>query len=515
MVKKKKESEPIQTYFVDTKYEMVQQVWDPLKKRTSFLMFLDNEKKFVNKIIHQNLQYIPIRGPELRLGLVLMPSDIEEYGEVRNLVSNIQDHIWKYLDISPYMCQLATWYILLTWVYEKFQTINYLRCLGDTGCGKTRFLNVIGGLCMNATKVSGATTVSAIKRLNQKWHGTILVDEGDFRDSDETNALMKFFNLGYERDSPMVNVDKNHPEKLEFFIPYGPKIIASRKRFIDQALEARCLTEIMKQTERPDIPYVLPQSFYREQLLLRNQLLKFRFDFIRKIDPDADIDFSDIFLEPRLKQATHSFATLFAADREILGEFKQFISRYQEEIIEERASSYDGLLVNTFFRLSSQKYDTITAKSVVTALEDIGVHTNVRTVGRHLKALGFSTVVRKIDGHPTRVILEPKKGGTIIYKRYVPGYNVTKVTKHTYNGNNNINNNNAQKSPKNAIVPLSVYNVTNVTNVTNTPIFLHCRICGNPESSFFSDEGLPICQRCGDQLFPDGIIRILGGVKNE
>ena len=60
--------------------------------------------------------------------------------------------------------EIATQYILLTWVYDKFNELPYLRLRGDFGSGKTRALLVIGSICYKPFFASGASTVSPLRQ---------------------------------------------------------------------------------------------------------------------------------------------------------------------------------------------------------------------------------------------------------------------------------------------------------------------------------------------------------------
>jgi 5S rRNA maturation endonuclease (ribonuclease M5) len=88
----------------------------------------------------------PINGEDVELGAVRLPSGVEEYGDTLTLLTEIEAHIYRYLDVSPNYLKFAAYYVLLSWLYDRFNTLPYLRALGDTGCGKSRFLDVIGGL---------------------------------------------------------------------------------------------------------------------------------------------------------------------------------------------------------------------------------------------------------------------------------------------------------------------------------------------------------------------------------
>ena len=52
--------------------------------------------------------------------------------------------------------------MLLSWVYDAFNEVPYLRLRGDFGSGKTRFLLTVGALCNKPIFASGASTVSPI-----------------------------------------------------------------------------------------------------------------------------------------------------------------------------------------------------------------------------------------------------------------------------------------------------------------------------------------------------------------
>lgn len=60
---------------------------------------------------------------------------------------------------------------------------------------------------------------------------------------------------------------------------FCPKIIGGRMEFKDKATESRCLTNIMKRSNRENIPIWLDKSFYEESQEIRNMLLKFRYDY--------------------------------------------------------------------------------------------------------------------------------------------------------------------------------------------------------------------------------------------
>jgi hypothetical protein len=207
--------------------------------------------------------------------VVLLPSEPEEYGSEDALLPEIESFIHRYVDVSPLFEKIACYYVLLTWVYDDFNELPYLRLRGEPGSGKTRFLLTVGSLCYKPIFASGASTVSPLFRILDSFRGTLVIDEGDFRLSDERAEIVKILNNGNAKGFPVLrseatrNRGEFNPRAYEV---YGPKLIATRGYFEDRALESRCLTEETGQgTLRDDIPISLPPEHKEEALRLRNK----------------------------------------------------------------------------------------------------------------------------------------------------------------------------------------------------------------------------------------------------
>ena len=235
--------------------------------------------------------------------VVLLPSEPEEYGSESELLAEVHAFIHRYVDLPPLFERVSAHYVLFTWVYDAFNELPYLRVRGDYGSGKSRFLLTVGSLCYKPMLVSGASTVSPIFRIIDAFRGTLVIDESDFRESDEKAEIVKILNNGNARGFPVLRAEQN--QKKEFdpraYTVFGPKLIATRRAFKDQALESRCLTEEMGQGRlRRDIPLNLPPAFEEEAICLRNKLLLFRF---RNLGNPRELgDLLPDTIEPRLRQ---------------------------------------------------------------------------------------------------------------------------------------------------------------------------------------------------------------------
>lgn len=400
-----------------------EQVYNSSTKETYFLKWDENQQKALrfDEIIQGNTKYIPIRDELLEKGAVILPSEPIDYGTVEDLELEIECYIKTWLDVSEEHLQKATWYVMLSWIVDKLQTIPYLRCLGDYGTGKTRYLDVIGGLTRTPMFVGGAVKSAPIYRIIDLWRGTAVFDEFTLGKSDEKEDIIQILNNGYERGKCVLRCDTNNIEKVRAFDSFGTKIISTRSTFDDKALESRCITEVMRSTVRHDIPSFLTSHFYEHRNILQNKLLMYRFKTLNSIniDESINIDFGNIL--PRIKQSMLPFTVLFQYDNERLHKFIEYAKQYNAKIIEENSTSLDGLIVNTFLQLKSDVQPYIISKDIGDKLVNEGYYKdlNPRLVGKRLKALGFESKPKKWDGKTVRDIFIDDDKLAILKQRYV------------------------------------------------------------------------------------------------
>jgi len=139
-----------------------------------------------------NVTYLPTRDG-LVGEVVHFARTANPYQSQANLFREIKVFINKYLELPADFEEIASLYVLLTWVYEFAPSIPYLRVIGDWGTGKTRFLQVVGAICFRPIFASGATTPAPIFRILEQFRGTLVLDEADFKDS---SAWMEMVKIG-------------------------------------------------------------------------------------------------------------------------------------------------------------------------------------------------------------------------------------------------------------------------------------------------------------------------------
>ena len=357
-------------------------------------------------------------------GLVKLAGGVTKYGSQEELVSDLKRFIHKYVDVPAFWEDLVANYILMTWAYDRFAAVPYLRFLGEGGTGKSRLLTICSELSYKGISAGGSTTASPLFRLIEVYSGTLVMDEADYKQSELWSDLVKVLNQGYMRGFPVVRSEKMgdtyEPRGYDVF---GPKIIGNRSRFSDPALEQRCLTlQTQERSVRKDIQRQLPRIFHEEARQLRNKLLAWRFDRYHTIEADE----SDLLdLEPRLTQIGTPMYSV-ATDKEFRGQFLAYLRGYGGE---QKARKPQALVVEALQRLivggktsASTKSITDECNRMLMEREGDGEDWTNKRVGSLLRSMGF-TSKRKNIGYsvtvdPTRLeqliqeygLAEPEKG---------------------------------------------------------------------------------------------------------
>ena len=278
-------------------------------------------------------------------GCVLLPSDVGDFGDKAELVEAVRGFLHRYVDLSPAFEEIATHYVLLTWVHDAFNELGYLRFRGDYGTGKTRALLAVGSLCYKPFFASGASTVSPIFHVLDAFGGTLVLDEADLRFSDATADLTKILNNGNVKGLPVLRTMINRHRELNptAFKVFGPKLIAMRERFNDRALESRFLTEETGgRPLRPDIPIHLPETLKAEARTLRNKLLAWRFSARHAVVPDPSRLVAG--LEPRLNQTALALLSIID-DVAVRDRIAQALAGEEARVLHERAATLEAAML--------------------------------------------------------------------------------------------------------------------------------------------------------------------------
>lgn len=347
---------------------LVELLYNRHLKHTSFAMWKDAQWTLAKTVPLEGNEVLVPYSPNnnlIRNGVVLLPSKPEEYGTEAELVREIQSFIYRYVDVGPRFEQIASYYVLLSWIYDSFNELPYLRLRGDYGSGKTRFLLTVGALCNKPIFASGASTVSPIFHILDAFRGTLIIDEGDFRWSDEKADIVKILNNGNIKGIPVLRTEISAQREFNprAFQVFGPKLVATRGYYDDRALESRFITEDMGGHRlRKDIPINLPSAYREEAEHIRNKLLMYRFRNLGKVSADPGL--VDPAIEPRFNQIFVPLMSI-VSDEKLRAELRDVARSYHEELLLDRGMDVEGQVLQAIrYRFSASGNAPVSMKDV-------------------------------------------------------------------------------------------------------------------------------------------------------
>ena len=323
---------------------ILEMVHDPTNNKTQLVVAKDQKIAVCDQHKEGDKTYRPYseRNKLIKDKIVLLPSKADEYGSDEQLIADLHCYVHTYVDLDPIFEKLCVHYILLSWVYDGFNQLPYFRKCGDLGTGKTRFLTVMGSVCYKPIFASGSSSTAALFHILDQFRGTLILDEADFRYSDEKADLTKVLNNGFTKGYPVLRCAFNKNKEFDpvGYQVYGCKILASRKHFDDPALESRFITEKARfEKLRFGMPNELPNSFETEALALRNKLLMFRLTRLRHFTHNKTSQKIE-HIEPRVNQIFSPLLEL-TSDMDFRKEIIELAFQYSRQIKTDRAASIE------------------------------------------------------------------------------------------------------------------------------------------------------------------------------
>ncbi len=124
--------------------ELVELVYDPKERRTALSVGSADGTSILESIEVGSARLIPWNAKNnlIRHETLVLPERPEEFGTVAELLAGVEQHLGKYIDLSKELRRVTAAYILLTWVYDAFNELPYLRFRGDLGSGFAHHLDL-------------------------------------------------------------------------------------------------------------------------------------------------------------------------------------------------------------------------------------------------------------------------------------------------------------------------------------------------------------------------------------
>jgi hypothetical protein len=333
----------------------------------------DGKAEMVDQVVIDGVTYKPIPPIFDRMvtsGSVLFPSALaKERKSSREIASMVEKFLIKnYLFDDKKIPRVISYYVLLTWLYDNFRSIPYLRARGDAGSGKSELMKRVGLVCYRLTKTNGAGTMASFFRTTETFKGTVYFDEMDLANgSGADNEVVKFINLGAMDGNPVIRLEEViKPDGSKGYQPtpfrsFCPKLFAMRKDFEDDAVGSRSISFrlIGKEAEEMmanGIPFEINDRMDKEARELRNLLLTWRMYEFKPGKRDLGNELVDTFVSSRMNQVTMPIKSLATdangnIDTAFLAQVQALLRAIHAEQVQERSMSKTARVVEAIWKI--------------------------------------------------------------------------------------------------------------------------------------------------------------------
>lgn len=250
------------------------------KGRPTYLLQREGSLEMAEQIMaDENLIYYPptkIMWPTATEEAVELIKKDDNQSLFRDLIKFIHRHLE--LPEPDQEVILALW-VMMTWVFKKFDKLPFLFFFGPPATGKTRGHEVLREVCWRGVH-SVVASEASIFRMAEYFKPTLLVDEATLWDRERMPGLISLLNARHAKDVlvPRVNKEKIGAASIQAYEVFGPTCLAGTDD-LTATLRTRSIVLYMKGLTRR----VRRHLDKKEGEHLRNRLLAFK---IRHLNDD-------------------------------------------------------------------------------------------------------------------------------------------------------------------------------------------------------------------------------------
>jgi hypothetical protein len=365
---------------------LVEYCFDPETQRSALAVrkLPDGKPEMKDEILIDGIKYRAIPAVNDRIVMsetVVFPSRLAtERKSTRELAGVVEGFLKKYyLFDDPKTPRVISYYVLLTWLYDNFRTISYLRAKGDAGSGKSELMKRVGLCCYRLTKNNGAGTMASFFRMTETYKGTVYFDEMDLSDGGGAdNEIVKFINLGAMDGNPVIRLDEvidaNGQKKYQP-VPYRsfcPKLFAMRQDFSDNAVGSRSISFRLMGKEAEEllahgVPFEITDEMDKHARNIRNLLLTWRMWEWRPGKRELGNNLVDPLVSSRMNQVTMPIKALAIdaqgnEDEQFLTEIRNLLREQYAEEVQARGMTVEARVVEAIWRIYT--YPDLRAKAL-------------------------------------------------------------------------------------------------------------------------------------------------------
>jgi len=357
---------------------------------TQFIVFdrstgtISRKDEFIDK----DVIFRPIMNDLITNKVILLPSDIEEYGSVNKIIKQLKSFLFEYFEVPKFFENFLPYLVMFYWVYERFPFIPYVQFLGRTGTGKTTAMEVLGSVCYKPIDASGAITVASIFRIASQWKGTLMLDEFN-PGGDSYKEMLALLKSGVSNKA-VLRVEGDKKKEVRAYMVKSPKLFTSEKPVNEAGFRSRII-EIMMEENKRKVPLYRQHRFLEEALHIRNKLLLWRLRNLDKIDLSSiEYGFKELkCFNGRVQQVITP--VYFMADDVARKKILNFAKEQQEETLRERRESLDGRIFDYIYDAYIRKVEPTLNAIAEVINKGVKFPLSERKIGNIVrKIIGFS-----------------------------------------------------------------------------------------------------------------------------
>jgi len=296
------------------------------------------------------------------LPTVLLPSDLGEKKSTRELQFIIETYLRRYFLLdSEVQYELGSLYPFITWSFDMFDEVPYLRARGVSGSGKSELMTRIGLICYRLMLSTGASSVASMKYMCHIYRGTLMLDECDKFAKDEFDERNVMLRVGFSKSNgKVIAMMETQVGGSKTFRPvatrvYGPKLLTMYKSFADEGNENRCVTFELRDKEVQElinrgIPTNDPRDIEimrMEAERIRNLMVRWKLEtFRRRPEIKAGLQLRDPKVSNRINQIAMPLKILAQDDPEMLKKIDRFLQRNYENEVNKRAEKPEARVLD-------------------------------------------------------------------------------------------------------------------------------------------------------------------------
>jgi DNA primase len=316
-----------------------------------------------DSVVIDGIKYKPEPAEEtFRERGILFPSELGKLKKAGELASMIELYLNSvYILPNELTTKIISYWVLVTWLYDCFNALPYLRAIGSSGAGKSELLYRVGLVSYRLLMAGGADTVSTLFRSVEHFRPTVLFDEGDIEKSDAANEVVKFFNFGAMKGHPIwradevIDQDGKKTYRSKMYPTYCPKMIGMRHDFKDDAVGNRCITfkiqeRGMRELMARNISLVVDEEIHQRAQGIRNLMIRWR---LQHWQPEIKInrDYYEMDISARLNQITGALMMVAQDDESLRNEIKGFMREYYLEMTQNKSMTIIARVIEAIIKI--------------------------------------------------------------------------------------------------------------------------------------------------------------------